>query len=378
MKIAIVGGSIAGLAAALTLRCLGHDVTIFERTAAGMRGHGGGVAILRHMMRFLEQHGHATRKTLAVPVEWRRWLASDGSLIEEGREIVPFSSWDSVYRSLSEMLPVDVVRYGEAVTKVRNFKHRVEIEINGRETVSADLLVAADGAGSRIRATLFPDYRSSYAGYAAWRGVVEETQLPAHLVAELDNGITLLRERGALFMTFPIPGLNGAIESGERRFNWLWYRNEPDVAALSRYLTDREGHRHHASVSPGGLSVEATAYLLDCAREKLPPVLQQLMKHTQAPFIQAIFDALSPSFAVGRVALIGDAACTVRPHTASGTSKAADDAITLAQSLSGLNAAHHIEAALGTWAMERRTKLGPLIARGKQLAQSFGLGAITQ
>ncbi|MEX3846547.1 FAD-dependent monooxygenase [Paraburkholderia sp. BR10882] len=377
MKTAIVGGSIAGLAAALTLRCVGHDVTIFERTAAGMRGHGGGVAVLRQMMRFLEQHGHATRKTLAVPVEWRRWLASDGSLIDEGREIVPFSSWDAVYRSLSEMLPPDAVRYGEPVTNVRNLQGSVEIEINAREMVTADLLVAADGAGSGLRAMLFPDYQSSYAGYLAWRGVVEEAQLPAHLVAELDNSITLLRERDALFMTFPIPALDGAIEPGKRRFNWLWYRNEPD-AALSRYLTDREGHRHHASVSPGGLSAEATAYLHDCAREKLPPVLQQLMTHTQAPFIQAIFDALSPSFAEGRVALVGDAACTVRPHTASGTSKAADDAITLAQTLSGLNPADNVEAALATWATARRTELGPLIVRGKQLAQSFGLGASTQ
>ncbi|RAR65706.1 2-polyprenyl-6-methoxyphenol hydroxylase-like FAD-dependent oxidoreductase [Paraburkholderia unamae] len=378
MKIAIVGGSIAGLATALTLRCVGHEVTIFERTAAGMRGHGGGVAVLRQMMRFLEQHGHATRKTLAVPVEWRRWLASDGSLIEESREIVPFSSWDAVYRSLSEMLPPDVVRYGEAVTNLRNRQGGVEIEINGRETLAADLLIAADGAGSGMRAMLFPDYRASYAGYLAWRGVVEEARLPAPLVAELDNSITLLRERDALFMTFPIPALDGAIEPGKRRFNWLWYRNEPDAATLSRHLTDREGHRHHASVSPGGLSAEATAYLHDCARAGLPPALQQLMTHTQAPFLQAIFDASSPSFAVGRVALVGDAACTVRPHTASGTSKAADDAITLAQALSGLNPADDIEGALAAWSTARRTALGPLIAKGKQLAQSFGLGAITQ
>ncbi|OUL89626.1 hypothetical protein CA602_08835 [Paraburkholderia hospita] len=44
MKVIIAGGSIAGLAAALTLDCIGHDVEICERSVMSLRGQGGGVA----------------------------------------------------------------------------------------------------------------------------------------------------------------------------------------------------------------------------------------------------------------------------------------------------------------------------------------------
>lgn len=96
------------------------------------------------------------------------------------------------------------------------------------------------------------------------------------------------------------------------------------------------------------------------------------MAATDAPFLQAISDVLSPSFAHGRIALVGDAACTLRPHTASGTSKAADDAVSLAQALGA--SAPDVAALLVDWAAARRAAVEPLLLKGLRLAQSFGLG----
>lgn len=140
-------------------------------------------------------------------------------------------------------------------------------------------------------------------------------------------------------------------------------------------MTDHAGQPHHASISAGQLAAASVAELTTLARERLPAVLSQLVLATGAPFVQAIFDALSPSFAEGRVALVGDAACTLRPHTGSGTSKAADDAVSLAETLTSSGA--NVTRQLADWASARRVAVAPLVLEGPQLAATFGLGTTT-
>jgi 2-polyprenyl-6-methoxyphenol hydroxylase-like FAD-dependent oxidoreductase len=373
MKIAIAGGSIAGLACALTLTCTGHEVHVYERSATPLRGRGGGVVVLRQMLRFLEQHGQRTRAMLAVPTHRRRWIDMDGHVIRDDPELLPFSSWDAVYRSLCSMLPPGAIHYGHHVASVTEDADGVDIRFDdGSSAVRADVLIAADGTGSRLRSLLFPGSASSYAGYIAWRGVVGENAFDRDHVADLIENMTLYRSDAELFMTFLIPALDGSLESGTRRFNWLWYRNEPDELSIDSFLTGRDGRRHHVSVAPGELSEPSLAYLHRAAPERLPRIVSQLVTATPAPFLQSISDALSPSFAKGRIALVGDAACTLRPHTGSGTSKAADDAVSLAQALA--TPAPDVVTALDDWAARRRSAVEPLLLKGPRLAQSFGLG----
>ncbi|SMG60447.1 FAD binding domain-containing protein [Paraburkholderia susongensis] len=371
MKIIIAGGSIAGLAAALTLDCTGHEVEIYERSATPLRGQGGGVAVLRRMMAFLEQHGHHCRETISVPTHRRRWIDRDGALTRDEPEMLPFSSWDAVYRSLCSMLPRERIRYGQAITGFHQDSEYVDVRIDGR-TVRADVLIAADGTGSGLRSQLFPGYTPSFAGYIAWRGIIDEADFDAETIATLVENMTLHKAPGELFMAFLIPALDGSLTPGTRRFNWLWYRNEADTQALRRHLTDRAGTVHHASIHPGQLSDDSVSTLRRLASERLPSVFAQLVLATRAPFVQAIFDALSPDFAVGRVVLTGDAACTVRPHTASGTSKAAHDAVSLAQALSP--DATDVVQRLAAWSTQRRAEVTSLLEKGPQLAASFGLG----
>ena len=374
MKIAIAGGSIAGLACALTLTCTGHEVLVYERSAAPLRGRGGGVVVLRRMLRFLEQHGHRTRAMLSVPTHRRRWIDSDGNVTRDDPELLPFSSWDAVYRSLCSMLSPGAVHYGHTVASVAEDADGLELRFDGGPAPArADILIAADGTGSRLRAMLFPGSAPSYAGYIAWRGLVNESAFNRADIADLIENMTLFRSQAELFMTFLIPALDGSLEPGMRRFNWLWYRNESDASSIDSFLTGRDGQRHHASVAPGELSAQSLAHLHRAALDRLPRRLSQLVAATDAPFMQAISDALSPSFSKGRIALVGDAACTLRPHTGSGTSKAADDAVSLAQALAapGQDVVH----VLADWAAARRAAVEPLLLKGPQLAQSFGLGS---
>jgi 2-polyprenyl-6-methoxyphenol hydroxylase-like FAD-dependent oxidoreductase len=56
-----------------------------------------------------------------------------------------------------------------------------------------------------------------------------------------------------------------------------------------------------------------------------PPPFAAAVAAEQRPFPQAIFDYEAPRTTNGRLALLGDAAFVVRPHTAMGVAKAAGD-----------------------------------------------------
>lgn len=382
MKIAIAGGSISGLATALTLNCIGHEVHVYERSPHALRGQGGGVVVLRHMLRFLEDHGHYCRDMISVPTHRRHWLDVDGSVLRDEPEILPFSSWDAVYRSLCSMLPAQSIHYGRAIASFSQDANGVDILFDDGQRDQAEILIAADGTASRLRSQLFPDYQPSFAGYIAWRGVVEEAAFDSAAISTLVENMTLHRQPNALFMTFLIPALDGSLASGKRRLNWLWYRNESDAKGLQRHLTDSDGRTHRASVRAGHLSAASVAELNALAARHLPAVLSQLVHATPEPFVQAIFDALSPSFTDGRIALVGDAACTLRPHTGSGTSKAAADAVSLAQAIAASSTGDtghpanlgHITQQLAGWGTARRAAILPLQQKGLQLATGFGLG----
>jgi 2,6-dihydroxypyridine 3-monooxygenase len=65
---------------------------------------------------------------------------------------------------------------------------------------------------------------------------------------------------------------------------------------------------------------------------------------TIEPFMQTIFDLSVPKMAFGRVCILGDAAFVPRPHTAASTSKAATNAMALANSITNSSNVNVIEA----------------------------------
>ena len=72
------------------------------------------------------------------------------------------------------------------------------------------------------------------------------------------------------------------------------------------------------------------------------------------------------------VAILGDSACIVRPHTAAGTSKASGDAVSLAQHLQAAN--FDLSVTLPLWQTERLAVAERLIHHGWRLAHNSGLG----
>ena len=169
-----------------------------------------------------------------------------------------------------------------------------------------------------------------------------------------------------------VPGEQGELGVGARRLNWVWYWNTDSEHELPDILRDREGRSHRASVPAGAVQPRHIAALHERADKHLPAVLAQLVRSTPEPFVQVIYDLRAPAMCVGAVAILGDSACIVRPHTAAGTSKASGDAVSLAQHLQAAD--FDLSVALPRWQTERLALAERLIHHGWRLARNSGLG----
>ena len=148
------------------------------------------------------------------------------------------------------------------------------------------------------------------------------------------------------------------------------------MTELPRILTDRDHKRRDYSVPPGMLAPAVEQEMRAYADTVLAPPFQKLIAATQEPFVQAVLDLGVPQMTFGRVALVGDAAFIPRPHTAASTSKAAANAISLADALTQYN--HNVTKALPAWEPLQLAYGRQLMASGQQLGDrsqfSYGAG----
>ena len=359
-QVAVVGGSLGGLTAALVLAEVGCDVTVYERTAATLEARGAGIAVLDETMRWFAEKTATSPDDLCSATRSIRFVAADGALTHEREHRYRFSSWNTIYRALVDHLPTERYLLGREVTSFRQDGDGVDLELRSGERVRADLLVCADGIGSTARSTLLPEIAPQYSGYVAWRGTLPEADLTASTFHALSDSITYQVLENSHVLVYPIPGPSGALRPGERLMNFVWYRNVDAGAPFDELMTDREGRFRPVSLPPGATRPELVERLRKDARSALAPVIAEVATGVPEPFVQAVFDIEVPQMVHGRVCLIGDAAFAVRPHAAAGTAKAAADGWELAAQL----VAHggDLEPALREW--ERRQ-----LALGRELLE---------
>jgi 2-polyprenyl-6-methoxyphenol hydroxylase-like FAD-dependent oxidoreductase len=199
-------------------------------------------------------------------------------------------------------------------------------------SATAELLVGADGFRSTVRGMVAPAVQPIYCGYVGWRGLVEESAFSADF-APVFAQFTFLFPGHGEFIGYPIPGLNDSAEPGKRRYNFLWYYPVDAGAPLDDLLTDATGTRHAFSIPPGLLRPDHIAAVRADAAARLPEPYAEAVRRAEGFLVQPIYDLESPAMGFGRVALLGDAAFTGRPHVGVGVLKAAEDAEALAEAL---------------------------------------------
>jgi 2-polyprenyl-6-methoxyphenol hydroxylase-like FAD-dependent oxidoreductase len=241
------------------------------------------------------------------------------------------SAWANVYRPLKDRFPRDRYHFGKTFVSLSQSTDHVAARFSDGTSVAADLLVGADGLRSAVRAQLFPDLQPGYAGYVAWRAMVEDSSLPRALRDWLGNRYWFVLPEGEMFLCYPVPAKDPGRGAGARDWNIVWYRPAA-LPVLQDFCTDASGHRHNlAAMPPPLIRPQVIAKLKADAAALLNRQLAGLVERSQ-PFFQAIFDVASPALAAGRVALLGDAAFVARPHVGMGVTKAALDALCLSRS----------------------------------------------
>ena len=344
-RVAVIGGSLGGLTAALLLRELGHDVTVYERSGAELEQRGAGIGFLAASYRYLVERAHLDLDQVSISTKYIRYLDRQGQIIHEQPQAYRFSNWNTVYRSLLGCFGRERYLLGHECIDVgqRDGKARIQ-QADGTE-LGVDLAVCADGVNSRARACLLAEVRPQYAGYVAWRGLLPAAEL-GDRAETLQDAITYYVYANSHILVYPIPGLDGSVRAEDRLVNFVWYRNYLPGSDLDDLMTDAEGAVHEISLPPGKARPEHVEEMRATAAGRLPKRISDVVLAVKQPFVQEIVDVEVPRMAFGRVCLIGDAAFAVRPHAAAGTAKAADDAWELARAL---EEQPDVEAALQAW-----------------------------
>jgi salicylate hydroxylase len=315
ISVAIIGGGIGGLTAALSLLHAGFDVHVYER-ATVLREVGAGIQVSPNASRVLHRLGLGDElaKIGVRPLAWhqRRW--QDGrtllrtplaGAIETAFGFPHYQMHRAdLLNALLRAIPAERVRPGHRLTSLMNHSDRVEAEFENGAHVTVDVLVGADGIHSDVRSILFGPQEPRFTGCACYRGLVPAGRLH-HLNLEVSAQVFM--GPGKHFVHYYV--------RDRRLVNFVALVEQPIWTGES--WTDT------------GNVVDALALYDGWHNQVL-----EIMSAVDETFIWAVFErAPLQCWSVGRVTLLGDACHAMVPFMAQGAAQAIEDGATLASCL---------------------------------------------
>lgn len=311
MQIIIIGGGIGGLAAAIALTREGHDVKVLEK-APEPRPLGAGISLQPNAMQALGLLGLTDQiAARGYEAQLARLRLASGKVVKE----FDFSPYLHKYGYLPATIHradlFDILHqaalnadaeicFGLRFKKFLESEQGVEVCCEDGSAHTCDALIGADGIHSLVRAQLWGEQSTRYAGYVCWRGIVDEP--------ELVNATDEMHEfwgEGARF---------GYMRCSPDKIYWFATKTSPnDQAPLSNWQQTYQGWPH-----PIAKLIEATppnqiAYHPICDRAPLFP------------------------WSRGRVTLLGDAAHPMTPNFGQGGAQAIEDAVVLAKKIANID-----------------------------------------
>lgn len=307
----VVGGGIGGLSAAVGLREAGWRVTVVER-APRFEEIGAGIMLWPNALRALHALGLGERvSSLSTPQVTGGVHNRRGALLmrtdhadAERRLGGPFVG---IHRAkllaiLRDALPSAALRHGTRVTGVTE-RGELTVESGTSDLDEADLVVGADGIGSRVRGALWPEHPGpARTGTTDWRAVIDAPDA-------VRNGISWG------------PGTEfGSVPLSDGRLYWY--------ASLNADADTDHGDTDHG---------DDRAFLLEQFRswhDPVPRLIESTPPHRLLRHDGYFLRHPLPSYVRGRVALLGDAAHAMAPNLGQGGCQAIEDAVELASALS--------------------------------------------
>ncbi|MFF5036687.1 FAD-dependent monooxygenase [Nocardia salmonicida] len=290
----VVGGGIGGMAAALALAGRGWSVEVLER-APEVAEVGSGISLWSNALRALDALGVGdtvraqgmAEVSAGIRDDRGRWLSrTDVATLRErfGAPVVIHRA--RLLDILRAALDEGMVRTGVSVREVTTDG----TVVHSAGTSSADLVVGADGIHSVVRRAVCGDVAPRYAGYTAWRAVVD-----------IDEALTEFGEtwgRGARFGMAPL--------ADGRVYCFAVYNAVENATGSLAEVRDLFQNWHHPI--PALLAAADPDTVLHNDIYDLPAL---------------------PTFTAGRIALLGDAAHAMTPNLGQGGCQALEDAVVL-------------------------------------------------
>mgnify|MGYP003304439682 CR=1 FL=1 len=182
MRIAIIGGGIGGLCAAVTLQKQGFSVQVYEASPT-FQPVGAGIGIGSNALQALMEigvgeeifaNGHALHQQVFLDTYGNTLNTIDLTVLKElyGQENITIHRAD-LHKIFLKALKPDTLHFNKKYISVEQNDNQVTVSFEDGTTVTADMLIAADGIHSSIRQQLLPGSVTRYAGYTCWRGITE-------------------------------------------------------------------------------------------------------------------------------------------------------------------------------------------------------------
>src|SRR6516165_10095413 len=315
LRVAVIGGGIGGLTAAVALRRAGCAVDVYEQ-APQLTEVGGGINMGPNATRILRGLGLAEgldrEGVRPAGTHQRRW--QDGRTLQRAPlnplcEELYGAPHMTLHRAdllaiIASGFPAERIHLGHRLVGVADCGDSAEAWFENGARIITDVLVGADGIHSAARTALFGAEEPRFAGCVAYRGLV-----PAERIADLGLEI------GSQSWVGPGAHLVHYFVSRGRLLNFVgwtehdtWNREDwTDRATVARALAAFEGWHEQ---------------------------VRTIIAAAETCFIWALFDR-DPlqHWSVGRTTLLGDACHPMYPFMGQGAAMAVEDGAALAACL---------------------------------------------
>jgi salicylate hydroxylase len=354
----ISGAGIAGLAAALALSRAGAQVSVVER-APHLSTEGAGVQLGPNVTRILRAWGFqdALNAVAVFPQHLCARDARDGRVVGQVALSAGAQRYGAphvcIHRADLQTLLWQAVQqesglqwhWGQALQSVNQTPDHVTVRSDAGQTWQAEGLVVAEGIGSPLRRQVLGDGAATPTGHVALRALLPMADVP---VAWRSSDVQVWMGVDFHLVHYPV--------RGGQWLNLVLVLNRPDMAL------------------DAGWSSMGDAAWAQRAVDRSCTDLRDLVGAVSEWRYWVLADrqplASASEMAVGRVAVIGDAAHPMRPYLAQGAGMAIEDAAAMQAALQGPVSAS-VAAAWQTMAHSRWQRVAQVQQQSRRNGRIF-------
>ena len=207
LRVAIVGGGIGGLTAALALRARGLKVAIFEQ-AVQLGEIGAGISIHANAALLLQRIGLTDSiKKIGVPIAGLLLRTSAGEPFDISAQPSSRIQTYNVHRAelqklLTDAQPEGALYLGHRLSRASETDDRVQLTFANGATVETDLVIGADGIHSVMQREIGVKTHPSSEEIMAYRGLIPSRRLP--WAKDVGGKMRMWLGKGRSFLCYPV------------------------------------------------------------------------------------------------------------------------------------------------------------------------------